>query len=171
MNCEDQVFGEHKLTTERFGVLVLVKLADSPVRPTDLARWLGRSTNGVSMIVDRMVKAGLLRRVRDKSDRRAVHVSITSKGENALKPATVAGLKMIRKILSPLSYEDRHTFAKLLEMTKYQALQYLNPGIDIEEVGRNDIANYPDLANRLFQYISTSTSGAKPQGAEKRKTI
>ena len=39
------------------------------------------------MIVDRMVKAGLVRRARDKGDRRAVHVAITSKGENALKPA------------------------------------------------------------------------------------
>ncbi len=171
MSCEDQVFGEHKLTTERYAVLALTKLSDGPVRPTDLAQWLGRSPNSVSMLVDRMVKAGLIRRVRNRSDRRVVRLIMTSKGENALKPASVAGLEFIRKILSPLSYEDKHTFAKLLETTKHQALQCLNHRVDIEEVEGNDITNYPDLMNRLFQYISTSIPEAQGRGGRKGKTI
>jgi len=36
-----------------------------------------------------------LRRVRDKSDRRVVHLFITSKGENALKPGTLAGWNFV----------------------------------------------------------------------------
>jgi len=32
---------------------------DAPVRITDVARWLERITNNVSMIADRMVKTGL----------------------------------------------------------------------------------------------------------------
>jgi DNA-binding MarR family transcriptional regulator len=171
MSCEDQVFGEHKLTTERYLVLALTKLSDGPVRPTDLARWLGRSSNSVSMLVDRMVKAGLIRRVRNGSDRRVVRLIMTSKGENALKPAIAAGSDLIQKIVSPLSYEDKHAFARLLETTKHQALQCLNHRVGTEEIEGSDITNYPDLMNRLFHYISTPTSEAKGACGGRGKTI
>jgi len=171
MTCEDQVFGEYGLTTEQYSVLVTIKYLQEPVRITDIAHWLERSTNSVSMIVDRMVKAGLLRRVRDRGDRRVVNVFITSKGENALKPATTAGWNFIREVLSPLSDEDRQAFVNLLETVKYKALKYLNPGLDIEEMRRNEITNQPDVMKRLAQYISTSMPQAKRQGGKKGKTI
>jgi DNA-binding MarR family transcriptional regulator len=170
LRSEDQVFGEYKLTTEQYGVLVTIKYLEEPVRITDIARWLDRSTNSVSMIVDRMVKAGLLRRKRDTSDRRVVHVNITSKGEKALKPAAMAGWKFIRELMSPLSDEDRHTFARLLETLKKEIFKYLNPGEDVEGVVRNETARQGNFRERLDQYISSPSLEAKRQGAEKRKT-
>jgi hypothetical protein len=123
------------------------------------------------MIIDRMVKVGLVRRIRDKSDRRVVHVVMTEKAENALKPATRAGLDFIQEILTPLAHEDRHTLVSLLEMVKYNALKRLSPGVSIEEMRKSDITNRPDLMKRLTQYISTSTPEAKRQGGKKGKTI
>ena len=168
--CEDKVFGEYGLTTEHYAVLATIKYLNEPVRITDIARWLERSTNSVSMIVDRMVKAGLLKRVRDRSDRREVRVTITSKGETALKPAVLAGREFIGKILSPLSSEDRHTLLSLLETVKYRAFEYLNPGVDIEEMKRNEITGQANLVERLVQYTSPSTPRAKRQGGGKGKT-
>jgi len=172
--CEDQVFGEHKITTEQYVVLVTIKYLeypDSKVRPTDVARWLARSTNSVSMIVDRMVKVGLLRRVRDRSDRRVVFLNITSKGETILKPATLAGWEFIQKILSQVSREDRHTLMRLLETLQYAASECLNPGRDIEEIRRNEAKSHDNLMKRLVQYTSLSTPEAKRQSSKKRKTI
>jgi len=171
MTCEDQVFGEYDLTSEQYSVLMTIKYLREPVRVTDIARWLERSTNSISMIVDRMVKAGLLRRVRDRKDRRVVNVFITSKGEKALKPASVTGLEFIREVLSPLSYEDRRTLVSLLETVKYKAFKYLDPGIDVEEMIRNEAESQADLFERLTQYISPSIPEAKRQGGEKEKTI
>ena len=168
--CEDQIYSEYELTTEQFAVLSVIKYLGDSVRVSDLALGLERSINSVSMIVDRMVKVGLVRRVRDKKDRRVVRVFITSKGENALKPATPAGWKFIQKILSPLSDEDRRTLVSLLETVKYQALAYINPGMDREEMKRNDITNQSDLMERLVQYALPSTPQAKRQGGKKRKT-
>jgi DNA-binding MarR family transcriptional regulator len=65
-NGMDQILAEHGLTMEQYLVLATVKYHDAPIRITDIARWLERSTNSITMIVDRMVKAGLLRRVRDR---------------------------------------------------------------------------------------------------------
>jgi DNA-binding MarR family transcriptional regulator len=171
MAGEDQVFGEQKLTTERYLVLALTRLSDGHVRPADLARWLGRSPNSVSMLVDRMVRAGLIRRVRNRGDRRALQLIVTSKGENALEPATAVGMDFIQKVLSPLSNEDKQTFARLLETTKHQAYQCLNHGLDIEEIEGSDITNRPDLMNRLFRGIWTSAPEAKRRGGRRAKKI
>src|SRR4030066_902799 len=105
--CEDGIYEEHGLTTEQYAVLVSISYIGEPARITDIARWLERSTNSISMIVDRMVKAGLVRRVRDKRDRRVVYVSKTSKAESLFGPATVASFEKIRKILSPISDRNR----------------------------------------------------------------
>jgi DNA-binding MarR family transcriptional regulator len=169
--CEDQIYGEKGLTTEQYAVLVTIKYLRDPVKITDVAQWIGRRTNSVSMQVDRMVKAGLVKRIRDRSDRRVVNVVITSKGEDALKPATLAGWEFIQKILSPLSYEDKHTFARLLETIRYETLNYLNPGEDIEEMIRNEAKQHANLMERLVLYTLPSTPQAKRQGSEKGKTI
>jgi DNA-binding MarR family transcriptional regulator len=154
-NCEDKVFGRYGLTAEQYGVLAVMEVLGGSVRVTDLARGLGRSANSVSMIVDRMVKAGLVRRGRDRGDRRTVRVSVTNKGDAAFRPATAAGLELIREITSPLSYEDKRTFVGLHETIRNKALQYLDPEGDIEEMRRSDVTNRPDLAKRLRQYLST----------------
>jgi len=168
--CEDQIYGEYNLTMEQYSVLAAIKHIGGPARPTDIAQWLGRSTNTISMIVDRMVKAGLVRRVRDRRDRRVVNVSITSKAENALKPAIRAGWEFIQKITSPLAYEDKHTFIRLHEALRYEILKYLNPGMNVEELARNEDEQHANLMERLIQYGLPSAAEAKRQGGKKGKT-
>ena len=165
--CEDQIYGEYNLTMEQYAVLAAIKYIGSTARPTDIARWLGRSTNAISMIVDRMVKAGLLKRVRDRSDRRVVNVSITSKAENALKPSTLAGWEFIQKITSPLSNEDKHTFVRLHDTLRDEIFKYLNPGANVEEMARNDDESHANLMERLIQYALPSTPKVKRQGGKK----
>lgn len=156
--CEDQIYGEYNLTMEQYSVLAAIKHIGDTARPTDIARWLGRSTNSISMIVDRMIKAGLVRRVRDRGDRRVVNVSITSKAEKALKPATLAGWEFIQKITSPLAYEDKHTFIRLHDTLRYEMLKYLNPGINAEELARNEDEQHASLMERLIQHVSPSAA-------------
>jgi DNA-binding MarR family transcriptional regulator len=167
--CEDPIFSEYGLTTEQYAVLAAIKYLGDSVKISDLAQSLERSPNSISMIIDRMVKVGLVRRIRDKADRRVVYVFITSKGENALKPAIPAGVEFIQKILSPLSYEDKRTLASLLETVRFKALEYLNPGMDIVKITKNSVTNRPDLMKRVTQYISPSTPQAKRQGGERKK--
>jgi len=168
--CEDQIVEEYGLTTEQFSVLGAIDYFTGPTKITDVAQWLERSTNSVSMIVDRMVKAGLVRRVRSTADRRVVRVVNTSKGENALKPATRASFGVMREILSQLSYEDRNTLLSLLGTMKYEILKYLNPGVDIEEVKRKELEQAANVKEWLNEYGLSSTPQVKRQGGDKRKT-
>jgi len=169
-NGMDQVLSEHGLTMEQYLVLVTIKYHDPPIRITDVARWLERSTNSITMIVDRMVKAGLLRRVRDRSDRRTVNVFLTSKAENALKPANPAAWEFMQQGMSPLSYKDRNAFASLLKMINHKLLEYLNPGADIEEMLKNDSKQQDYLMKQWRKQPWLATPRAKRLGTGKGKT-
>jgi DNA-binding MarR family transcriptional regulator len=141
--CQDQLYGEHDLTTEQHTLLMAVKQIGAPVRITDIARWLDRTPNSVSMLVDRMVKAGLVKRVRDRKDRRTVFISMTPKAEKAYAPATAAGWSLIQDLLSPLSNEDKRTLTRLLGLLRDQAYDNLGTGEGTEEVKRNQPGTAP----------------------------
>jgi len=165
--CEDQIFEGYGLTTEQFAVLSAIDYFGGPVKVTTIALWLERSTNSVSMLVDRMVKAGLLRRVRDRNDRRVMNVFIASKGKGALKPATVASLDVVRKIMSPLSFEEGGTLLSLLETIKYEILVYLNPGMDLEETKTKELEQAANVKEWLNEYGLSSTPETKHQSGKK----
>jgi DNA-binding MarR family transcriptional regulator len=167
--CEDRVFSEHELTTEQHAVLMAIKHISGPVRITDIARWLDRSVNSVSMIVDRMVKAGLVRRVRDRKDRRTVFVNGTKKAGTAYVPASVAGWGLIQEILSPLSDEEKRTLIRLLETLRDKTYDYLEPGEVIEEVRINEAENMAQFMKQAVKYKLSSTPEAKSQGGKKKK--
>ena len=166
--CEDLVFGKHGLTTERHAVLMAMKHIDGPVRPTDVARWLDLSVNSVSMIIDRMVKAGLVRRTRDRKDRRTVFLTSTSKAEKAYVLATAAGWELIQEILSPLSDKDKRALVNVLETLRDKTYDYLGPGEVAEVVRRGDMENMAQLAKGAAKHKPVSTSEAKrPRGKRK----
>jgi len=171
LKCEDRVFSDYGLTTEQHAVLMAIKHISGPVRITDIARWLDRSVNSVSMIIDRMVKAGLVRRVRDRKDRRTVFVSMTSQAEKAYVLASVAGWELIQEILSPLSDEDKRTLIRLLETLRDKTYDYLGAGGVVEEVRRDETENIARFMKQAAEYKSSSTPEAKRQGGKKKKAI
>jgi len=171
LKCNDKVFSEYNLTTEQHAVLMTIKHISEPVRVTDVALWLDRSVNSVSMIIDRMVKAGLVRRVRDRKDRRTVILTITSKAEKAFVPATAAGWELIQEILSPLSDEDRLTLIRLLETLRDKTYDYLGSGEVVEEVRRNETENMAQFMKQAAKYKSPAALETKRQGGKKKKAI
>jgi DNA-binding MarR family transcriptional regulator len=149
-NGMDQAFSEQGLTMEQFLVLVNIKYNDVPMHIKNLADWLERSTNSMSMLVDRMVKAGLLRRVRDKRDRRAVNVSLTSKGEIAIERAGPAAWD-----------EDKRTLANLFKMINYKLIEHLNPGADAEKMIERDIRERDYVMKHWHKQVQLTTPEVK----------
>jgi DNA-binding MarR family transcriptional regulator len=166
--CEDQAYGEKGLTMEQFTVLAAMKYIGHPVGPKNIADWIGRSPNSISMIIDRMVKAGLVRRTRDRVDRRVVNVTATSKAENLFEQAIPASWEFIRKVMLPLSEADKHTLARLLETMRHEALDYLNPGEDIEAMAVNDDKSHTKMMERLFHDAMVSTPQAKRRSGKRK---
>jgi DNA-binding MarR family transcriptional regulator len=171
VRCEDPISAAYGITTEQYSVLGALKYLGGNVRITDLALALERTPNSVSMIVDRMVAVGLVKRVRDRRDRRVVYATATSKGENAFKVATPENWKYAQKVMSRLSYEDQRTLISLLEIVKCAALEYLNPGADIAKISKGSVVNQADLFERMIKSVLPSTPQAKRQGGKKKKAV
>ena len=168
--CQDQICMEYGLTVEQYAVLIVLNYAGGTVRITDIAQWLIRSTNSITMIVDRMVKAGLVNRKRDRVDRRAVKVTATSKGNSAVKQAHMAILEFVRKIFQPLSNEDENTLSSLLGTVKYEILKYNNPGLDIKEAKKTESKQIDSIMRWLSGEKIAPAPKAKGQAGGKRKT-
>ena len=168
-NGIDRTLSEYGLTMEQYLVLVTITFNDPPVRITDIASVLERSTNSISMLVDRMVKAGLLKRVRDRKDRRVVNVSLTSKAEDALKPANPAFWEFMQQGMSPLSPEDKHTLTGLLRSLNYKLLDCLYPGADIEGMLKTDDKQHAYRMKKWHKQEWLTTSSAKRGSSKKGK--
>jgi DNA-binding MarR family transcriptional regulator len=169
-NGMDQVLGEYGLTMEQYLVLATIKYHDPPMRITDVANWLERSTNSVTMIVDRMVKAGLLRRVRDRRDRRTVNVFLTTKAENALTASNPAAWEYMQQGMSSLPHKDKDALASLLKTLNYKLLEYLNPGADVQAMLKTDSKQQDYVMKQWRKQPWLASSKAKRGGTKTRKT-
>jgi len=108
------------------------------------------------MLVDRMVKAGLVRRTRDRKDRRAVFVSLTDKGKEAVEPAVPAGWEFINKVVSSLSHHEQRALVDMLETLKCEFNSCLNPQLDRAEVVKGSLTKDPNLYKRMLQNLLPS---------------
>lgn len=96
---------QHRLSPVEFEVLM--RLARSPggrLRMTDLAGQTSLSTSGVTRVVDRMDRDGLIRREACPTDRRSSYAVITEAGLTRLDDALPGHLELIERwFISQLS--------------------------------------------------------------------
>lgn len=168
--CLDLMYSKYGITNEQSGVLAAIK-SRGPLKPSDLASILERSPNSISMLVDRMVKAGLVRRTRDRKDRRLVFVTMTDKGRQAIDPAVPEGWQLIHKVLSPLSYDQQRSLADMLETVRCELVQCLNPEMDMTEILEKSLTRDPGSYKRMVKNVLPPGYEAKGKGREKRKTV
>ncbi len=91
-------FEEHRLSAVEFEVLL--RLARSPgrrLRMTDLAGQTSLSTSGVTRVVDRMDRDGLVRREACASDRRSSYAVITEAGLARLDEVLPGHLALVQQ--------------------------------------------------------------------------
>lgn len=104
---EEYLFRKTGLTKNQHRILLsiafLIELGKTPVKITDLVPYQNSGLVSVSLLVDRMEKKGLLKKVRDTTDRRTVHITMTEKGNTLLKEVSNPTTDLIRHIFSVLS--------------------------------------------------------------------
>jgi DNA-binding MarR family transcriptional regulator len=91
-------FEAHRLSAVEFEVLM--RLARSPrdrLRMTDLAAQTSLSTSGVTRVVDRMDRDGLVRREACPSDRRSSYAVITDIGRARLDETLPGHLELVQQ--------------------------------------------------------------------------
>lgn len=82
--------------------------------PTELFNALMVTSETMTNRLDRLAKAGLVRRIPDPSDQRGTLIQLTDKGFNLMKQAIEAHVKNEHLILSGAESLDRKTLNRLL---------------------------------------------------------
>lgn len=100
------------LTHGQFAVLeALFHLG--PLNQCDLARKLLRSGGNVTVVIDNLQKRGLVRRQRQKDDRRMVIVNLTSSGRRLIARIFPQHVAAITAEMNRLSPEEQETLRAL----------------------------------------------------------
>ena len=79
-----------------------------------LAMEQGMTAPGMTMVVDKLEEAGLVRRVRSDADRRAINVAITGKGGEKLKRATKLHDRFVERAIDGMSSQEIESFITTL---------------------------------------------------------
>jgi DNA-binding MarR family transcriptional regulator len=110
-----QLAREHKLPLSSYEVLLF--LADAPegrMRMSDLAESVLLSRSGLTRLVDRLEREGLLKRERCESDARGLFAEITPAGRELFDAARRTHLDGVRALfLDRFSRDELRTFGGL----------------------------------------------------------
>ena len=82
--------------------------------PTELFRTTLTSSDGMTARIDRLEKAGLVRRVASKEDRRSTLIALTPKGRDLIEKATRANVANEADVISCLTVTEQQTLSRLL---------------------------------------------------------
>jgi DNA-binding MarR family transcriptional regulator len=107
----------HNLALASFNVLV--QLGDSPggrLRMNDLADRVLLSRSGLTRLIDRMQRDGLVRRESCDSDARGLYAVLTAEGRQRLAEATPTYRESVaERVLHRLDADDLAAFARILD--------------------------------------------------------
>jgi DNA-binding MarR family transcriptional regulator len=107
--------GEQGLPLTFFDVLIQLQRAGGRLRMSDLADAVLLSRSGVTRLVDRMVRDGLVRREACPHDRRSWYAALTPEGAKALQQAEPVHMRGIAEHFARhLSDEEAKTIAAAL---------------------------------------------------------
>jgi DNA-binding MarR family transcriptional regulator len=168
--CLDLVVSKYGISNEQARLLSCIK-SRGPMRLVDIASLLERAPNSMSMLVDRAVKAGLVRRTRDRKDRRGVFVTLTNRGSEAVEPAIPAIWEFMNRFLSVVSYDEQRALADTLETLKCELTSYLNPEMDKAEIVKKSLTKDPDLYRRMLKTFLLAKYEPRFNRGEEGKTV
>jgi DNA-binding MarR family transcriptional regulator len=111
----ERAFNALDLKEGEVDVLLTLALGpDEPQSPTSVASQLLCSTGAMTNRLDRLEKAGLIKRQHSTKDRRSILLSITPEGRRAAKRAADARDALSDKLVPGLTAAERKTLVGLL---------------------------------------------------------
>ncbi|MFG2886920.1 MarR family winged helix-turn-helix transcriptional regulator [Streptomyces sp. NPDC048297] len=112
----EKAYEPYGISRGEFDVLATLRRSDEPytLSPRELSSTLMLTTGGMTGRLDKLERAGLLRRSPDPHDRRALRVTLTEEGLRLIDEVVGAGLTEQRAALSALDDEQADQLADLL---------------------------------------------------------
>lgn len=109
VNCHLKDYG---LTWSQFGVLeALFHLG--PLHQQELAAKILKSKGNLTLVIDNLVKQGLVERERDETDRRYITICLTETGRRLISDIFPVHVAQVVKAIGILRPDEQHQLATL----------------------------------------------------------
>ena len=111
-----EAYARYGITRADFDVLATLRRSGAPhqLSPSALTASLMLTSGGITGRIDRLERAGLVRRTPDPTDRRGQQVTLTPEGLELIDQAVEAGLRTQQELLSVLPPAKRRQLNDLL---------------------------------------------------------
>jgi len=106
----------HDLTFSQF--VTIKKLAGGIASVTDLARAAELNPGAMTRLLDRLEAKGLIERVADPEDRRALHIHLTDAGVAIWRDIDQCGQRVHDRAFGDMAQDDRNQLLRLLERVR-----------------------------------------------------
>ena len=106
----------HDLTFSQF--VTIKKLAGGIASVTDLARAAELNPGAMTRLLDRLAEKGLVERVADPGDRRALHIHLTDAGTAIWRDIDQCGQRVHDRAFGDMAQADRDALLRLLERVR-----------------------------------------------------
>jgi DNA-binding MarR family transcriptional regulator len=113
-----RLFREFGLTPSQYNILRILRGEGKPLPILEIAARTITVVPGITGLVDRLEKAGLVRRVRCREDRRVIYAELTDQGAKILRALDQPLVELHRKLLGHLSRAELLQLIGLLEKTR-----------------------------------------------------
>ena len=116
LDAINRTLAKHRLKYPAFAVLATLRVEGAPYRmsPKALLDVLILTSGGLSNLLRRLEKAGLIRRRSDDIDGRGVIVELTEQGRRVVEPAMRDHAETERRLISALSRDEQSAVATAL---------------------------------------------------------
>ena len=121
--AREKELSQYGLTRAQSGILYVAQATGERSTPAEISRLVFREPHTISSLIDRMGKAGLVKKAKDLPRKNQVRVTITEKGRQAYLQS--AKRETTHKIMSALSKEEREQLKIYLEKLTDKAKEVL----------------------------------------------
>jgi len=118
----DVFFQSFGLTDAQFNILNLLAFSEGPIDQLTLTERLLVGKSSISIVLNRMVRDGLVKREEHPKDRRQVVLILTAKGRALWRKVSTRYEKNVREVFGSLPLKRRDSFLDDLEIL-YGALK------------------------------------------------
>lgn len=114
----DAFFAPYGLTSAQFNILNLLAFHDGRMEQLDLVDRLLVGKSSVSVVINRMVRSGFIKREDHPKDRRQVILALTAKGRNLWRKIAKTYESGVDQIFGNIPLSRRQRFIDDLEMLR-----------------------------------------------------
>ncbi|MFC1945881.1 MarR family winged helix-turn-helix transcriptional regulator [Chloroflexota bacterium] len=141
VKCEENLFLKTELPRQQFLVISAIKMCQGPATAAAIANLLDRHPNSMTLIINRMEKDGLIKRVKDLKDRRAIRLVITPRGEEIFTRVSEPARNLPERIFSVLSKKEIIALIRLIRKIREHSFELREVEDKVTTINLNENPN------------------------------